>query len=504
MRLLELYLQVYCQDCGLKMCNEISQQLHSDPALHLQDHRLSPCCYKEWASQQAPSNAAEGIVQGIGGLMHELAGGVTDVLYDPVRGVYQQGISGAAAGLSTGLNSLISRPLAGGNLLLNKVKAGIQASLAANMHYGVTVSSFDLFADSADANAECDDPIGEGGVDNQGKEQNDHKISVQVEDRPPDHQHHHNNLQHRSLKMSMPSLPAIGVVTASPAAASVPPALTVEHQKQQEQEEEAQLGESSHLFCSALSSHSSPHTGSGSGSGCSSGAFYKRGGAGAYDEDDANSSGDESVYYEEETAPFLLYNSELNANSTKHISVHLSNATAPHEHINTETIPVAATTAEQSTLNVKVGSSTTQCRSTSADKVAPMSKMATADLVAADRDVLVDSEVDSTATWHAWQAALLVRKLFTDMGARNGRYMSSASFRKVMLRAIRRQNAVTPAEPTSSATDAQVTTSSGYAHDKHTEDGRGAGDTPTISSAPAVGINERSVLALVQVNERNH
>jgi len=141
-------MQVYCQDCGFKMCNEVAQYLHSEPSLHLQSHTLLPCCYKDW-SQPPPASAAEGLIQGLGGLVHEIKEGVSDILYDPVRGIYMQGLSGAAAGLSTGLNSLLSRPMAGGSVLLNKVKAGIQASLAANLNYGVEPSAFDpLSSDS--------------------------------------------------------------------------------------------------------------------------------------------------------------------------------------------------------------------------------------------------------------------------------------------------------------------------------------------------------------------
>ena len=131
------------------MCNEVAQYLHSEPSLHLQQHTLLPCCYKDW-SRPPPASAAEGLIQGLGGLVHEIKEGVSDILYDPVHGIYQQGLSGAAAGLSSGLNSLLSRPMAGGSVLLNKVKAGIQASLAANLHYGVEPSAYDpLNADSS-------------------------------------------------------------------------------------------------------------------------------------------------------------------------------------------------------------------------------------------------------------------------------------------------------------------------------------------------------------------
>jgi hypothetical protein len=151
-----LCLQVYCQDCGLKMCREVSEELHSAPELHMQGHRVGPCCYKDW-TRPAPNSATEGLIQGIGGLVHELKEGVSDLVYDPVHGIYKSGWSGAAAGLSSGLNSLLSRPLAGGSVLLNKVKEGIRASLASHLSYGVTTSSVDPMALSRSASDNSDD-----------------------------------------------------------------------------------------------------------------------------------------------------------------------------------------------------------------------------------------------------------------------------------------------------------------------------------------------------------
>ena len=142
------------------MCSEVSQHLHSAPSLHMQDHRLGPCCYKSW-TRPAPDNAAAGLLQGLGGLVYELREGVSDMVYDPVHGIYTQGFSGGAAGLSTGLHSLLSRPLAGGSVLLNKVKEGIRASLTSNLHYGVATSSFDLLTEaSIAAGNDPDVPLG--------------------------------------------------------------------------------------------------------------------------------------------------------------------------------------------------------------------------------------------------------------------------------------------------------------------------------------------------------
>ena len=123
--------QVYCPDCGLKMTNDIAHALHAEsPELHLQEHRLQPCRYKNWAPP-LPGSVAEGLVQGFGGFVHEVTGGVADVLYDPLHGIYREGWQGAAAGLSTGLRSLVRRPWKGGNVLLDKMAAGVRGSFSA-------------------------------------------------------------------------------------------------------------------------------------------------------------------------------------------------------------------------------------------------------------------------------------------------------------------------------------------------------------------------------------
>lgn len=178
------------------MCNEVADYLHHEPSLHLQQHTLLPCCYKDW-TRPPPASATEGLIQGLGGLVHEIKEGVSDILYDPVHGIYQQGLSGAAAGLSSGLNSLLSRPMAGGSVLLNKVKTGIQASLAANLHYGVEPSAFDpLNADSSYA------IIGS-------KHTNPSAKSHHVNDAAPLGLNALQATSIRALKMSLPDMPPV-------------------------------------------------------------------------------------------------------------------------------------------------------------------------------------------------------------------------------------------------------------------------------------------------------
>eukprot|EP01034_Spumella_vulgaris_P023338 gene23338-29550_t len=119
--------QIFCKDCGFKMCAEVSDVIHS-PHGTKHAHQLVPCSYVNWVTPK-PGSAAEGIVQGLGGLVHELAEGVSDVLYDPVRGIYSEGLRGGATGLVTGVHSLLTKPLKGTNLLVNRVSAGIRTSL---------------------------------------------------------------------------------------------------------------------------------------------------------------------------------------------------------------------------------------------------------------------------------------------------------------------------------------------------------------------------------------
>ena len=47
--------------------------------------RIVRCCYVNWSVPA--SSYADGVMQGLGGLVHELAGGVSTALVHPVRGV---------------------------------------------------------------------------------------------------------------------------------------------------------------------------------------------------------------------------------------------------------------------------------------------------------------------------------------------------------------------------------------------------------------------------------
>jgi len=113
------------------MSAEVCDQLHNDPSLHLQEHldKVVPCCFKDWSRVVDPSSLADGLVQGLGALVHELSEGVTDALYDPIKGAYSHGLVGGAAGFSSGLQSLLKKPLSGGRVFVHKVRKGVAASL---------------------------------------------------------------------------------------------------------------------------------------------------------------------------------------------------------------------------------------------------------------------------------------------------------------------------------------------------------------------------------------
>jgi len=129
--------KVFCPLCGFRMCVEVSDRLHNDPSLHLQEHldKLVPCSFKDWSRVADPSSLADGLVQGLGALVHELSEGVTDALYDPIRGAYSRGLVGGAAGLSSGLQSLLKKPLSGGSVFMHKVRRGVAASMRDDLQH---------------------------------------------------------------------------------------------------------------------------------------------------------------------------------------------------------------------------------------------------------------------------------------------------------------------------------------------------------------------------------
>lgn len=440
---------MYCQDCGFKMCNEVSQQLHADPSLHMQDHRIGPCCYKDW-TRHGPHSAAEGLLQGLGGLVHELKEGVSDILYDPVKGIYTQGISGAAAGLSTGLNSLLSRPLAGGSVLLNKVKEGIRASLASNMHYRVKTSP--------------DDPRSPGSSYTQGDKEgavhnsDDTGVSPTV---PKSHQSSHTlgfKLFLAELSPVMASTLAdepIGTRTNKAC-----PILRCSPAAQDSPVSPRGMAPTGNLLDQSALERSIRSTASQDSS-----AFYGNkassdaGGLAGADDNDIDSDGDDSVYYEEENIPFLLYSSDtqqahpLKQPSSSQVALSCSTPSTGsititgggqegHQQSNCEgtaggTFTSTSTSPPDSLDSVpsaprapseRVPSSTPPPTS----DCAPASESNTA-AVAAPKTLSLEEgvtqrkgkgrkvQVEAPSVRDAFQQALLAHKLFRELGATNGR-----------------------------------------------------------------------------------
>lgn len=122
------------------MTSEIAEELHRDASLHMQDHHLLPCSYCDW-SVPKPVTAAEGVIQGVGGYVHELIEGVADAVYDPLRGGYANGLQGAATGLVKGLHNLVDRQIQGGAVLYEKIRDGVTTNTSTPTQASNTVGS---------------------------------------------------------------------------------------------------------------------------------------------------------------------------------------------------------------------------------------------------------------------------------------------------------------------------------------------------------------------------
>ena len=69
--------------------SEIVHQVGSGRESHLvssasKDASVVPCSHVNWSV--LTKSTADGVVQGLGGLAHELTGGVASAIYDPLRG----------------------------------------------------------------------------------------------------------------------------------------------------------------------------------------------------------------------------------------------------------------------------------------------------------------------------------------------------------------------------------------------------------------------------------
>jgi len=131
--------QVWCRQCRFKMNKEVCEIVHdsSNPnnekilgANNNQSHDIEPCVFVNWAERRQPVSTTEGFLQGVGGATHEVVGGFSDALMEPISALYNgEGVRGAMDGVVNGLQGLIIRPITGGFVLYNKVSKGIQESM---------------------------------------------------------------------------------------------------------------------------------------------------------------------------------------------------------------------------------------------------------------------------------------------------------------------------------------------------------------------------------------
>lgn len=131
--------QVWCRQCRFKMNKEVCEIIHdsSNPnnikilgANDNQSHDIEPCVFVNWAERREPVSTTEGLLQGVGGATHEVVGGFSDALLEPISAIYHgEGVRGAVDGMVNGLQGLIIRPITGGFVLYNKVSKGIKESM---------------------------------------------------------------------------------------------------------------------------------------------------------------------------------------------------------------------------------------------------------------------------------------------------------------------------------------------------------------------------------------
>jgi hypothetical protein len=139
---------VFCKTCGLKMDRDVCTLIHAelksseakaataaaaanagcDLAITEQtEHEVVPCLFVDW-SLPPPANLVEGVMQGLGAATHEVIGGITDALLQPVRGAYYGGVEGGINGVVSGFKSLFSRPVLGTQVMVSKVSEGLSGS----------------------------------------------------------------------------------------------------------------------------------------------------------------------------------------------------------------------------------------------------------------------------------------------------------------------------------------------------------------------------------------
>lgn len=118
--------QVYCEQCRLKMNLKTFCELHELPEEHIQGHSCIPCVYMNYTLHEATS-AAEGLMLGVGGVVHEVLEGLVDITADPLQEFYANGLRGGTTALASGVQKLLARPIAGGNVFYRRLLEGLRA-----------------------------------------------------------------------------------------------------------------------------------------------------------------------------------------------------------------------------------------------------------------------------------------------------------------------------------------------------------------------------------------
>jgi hypothetical protein len=120
--------QVFCKECNLKMSKDVSDYIHSESSLKLKDHvtngSIVPCCYSDWTLPPPQTTAGE-LMQGIGGFVQEFAKGVGGVVYYPIKGIYEDGLQGAANGIVSGVNDFVNHQITGSGVLYERFKGAV-------------------------------------------------------------------------------------------------------------------------------------------------------------------------------------------------------------------------------------------------------------------------------------------------------------------------------------------------------------------------------------------
>jgi len=118
----------WCEKCGLKMSREVDVVVHEreNEKEHIR-HDYRPV---DWGSSSGPENVLSGTIQGVAGFGQECLSALGGLITEPIKGsLGGGGMRGGRGGVVTGLKGLVTRPLMGGLILVDKSSAGVRAHL---------------------------------------------------------------------------------------------------------------------------------------------------------------------------------------------------------------------------------------------------------------------------------------------------------------------------------------------------------------------------------------